>query len=96
MSDIIEFKEYGISMSFDQIKSAKRINECLGKGFSHDVKQGMLVQLSNLGLVADKGDGVYEQTDLMFSIIKAVDQVGFCVFSNSISMNLFGVEYGSK
>lgn len=93
---MIDFNEHGISMSSDQIKAAMRINECVADGQGHDVPPELMEQLSELGLVLNKGDDVYEQTDLMISVLQRFDDVAITVFGNARPTNLFGVEYEGK
>ena len=57
-----------MSMSQEQMKAAMRFNECVEDGQDHDVPSDLMKQLEMHGLVIDKGDGYYEQTDLMIEV----------------------------
>jgi hypothetical protein len=80
---MIEFEEYGIKLSSEQIKAAIRFNACVEDGQEYDVSPELMWQLAELCLVADKGDGYFEQTDLMMSIKESIAKSAQTIFENT-------------
>lgn len=80
---MIKFEEHGIKLNSEQIKAAIRYNACIEDGQEFDVSPELMEQLAELGLVADKGDGYFEQTDLMMSIKESIAESAQTIIDNT-------------
>jgi calcineurin-like phosphoesterase len=73
-------KDLEINLSKEQREAASRFNECAADGQEHDVSPELISELENLGLIINKGNNFYEQTDLMKEfeesnrLVKIIDQ----------------------
>jgi hypothetical protein len=60
-----EIKNLEITLSKEQREAVWRFNECAADGQEHDVSPELISELESLGLITNKGNNFYEQTDLM-------------------------------